>query len=179
MITIRAVQLNDCKKLAEIYNYYVVNTSISYEDEAVSASEFSARVQKITKKYPYIVAENDGVVIGYAYASSFRERVAYNYDVELSVYIDKNATSKGTGSLLLSKLIDILKEMNFLKLYSLIDYPNEKSMAIHEKFEFKQTGFLENSGYKFDKWLNVAILEKDLGTGSKPKPIDFNWKKFL
>lgn len=179
MIEFEIANESHAKDLVKIYNYYVENTTVSYETEAVSVSDFAKRIMQTSAKYPYIIAVENGKILGYAYASSYRTRAAFNWGCELSVYVDKNARANGVGTKLLGKLIAILKAMNFTVLYSFIDYPNDSSMALHRKFNFNEVGTLTRTGYKHEKWLDMMILDLQIGDFNAPKSIDTNWQKYL
>ena len=171
MINLRVANISDAKALSEIYKYYVENTTISFEYIAPDVNEFSKRITDKLEKYPFIVAEEDGRVIGYAYASSFRERAAYGWDAELSVYIDKTKRHQGTGTRLYTALIDILKLQNFVSLYAGVTVPNPASATLHEKFGFNIVGTYHAVGYKKEQWLDVVWYEKNIGDLYPPKPI--------
>lgn len=171
MIQLRVANISDAKALSEIYKYYVENTTISFEYTAPDAYEFSKRITDKLEKYPFIVAEENGSVVGYAYASAFRERAAYGWDAELSVYIDNAKCHKGIGTKLYNALIAILKLQNFVSLYAGITIPNSASVALHKKFGFNVVGTYHSVGYKNNCWLDVAWYEKTLGDLCPPKPI--------
>lgn len=177
---IRAVDPEkDAQRLVDIYNPYIEKTTITYEYDTLSREAFLARINSIVKDYPYIVIEDDGEVVGYAYASSFNERSAYQWDADLAIYLDMSKRNKGMGSVLFAKLLDILEKMGFINAYSLIDIPNGGSEALHKKFGFTKTGSYEHSAWKFDKWLDMGIYSKQLSNPDKPREIDRDWKKYL
>lgn len=171
MINLRVANISDAKALSVIYKYYVENTTISFEYTAPDVNEFSKRITDKLEKYPFIVAEEDGCVIGYAYASAFRERAAYGWGAELSVYIDKNKRHHGIGTRLYTALIDILKLQNFVSLYAGVTTPNPASAALHEKFGFNVVGTYHAVGYKKEQWLDVVWYEKTIGDLCSPSPI--------
>lgn len=179
MITVRAVKAEDAGALARIYNPYVLNTTVSYEIETVSVEEFKQRIMNISRCYPYLVAEEDGYIIGFAYTSSFRSRPAYNWDAELSIYVDESCRGRGVGTMFMEKLITMLKAMNYVNLYSLIDVPNDGSMALHKRFGFSKAGYLKQTGYKLNAWRDTVILEKRLCSPENPLPVDTDWGKYM
>jgi phosphinothricin acetyltransferase len=124
MITLRIATPHDGAALAKIYEYFVDNTTITFEYAPPSEEEFSERIAHKLEKYPYIVAEENGIPIGYAYAAEFRERAAYNWDTELSVYVAPHKHRAGVGKRLYSALTEILREQNFVNLYAWITTPN-------------------------------------------------------
>lgn len=178
MIDIRAAKIQDAAALSDIYNPYVLSTTISYETKSVTKEEFQGRMEGIMKGYPYLVAQEDEVIIGFAYAGSFRTRDAYEWDAELSIYVDESCRGRGIGTMFMEKLLAVLKGMNFVNVYSLIDYPNDGSMALHNRFGFTRAGMLKGTGYKLGRWLDTVILEKRINVG-EPKPINRDWRKLL
>ncbi|MCR4704839.1 MAG: GNAT family N-acetyltransferase, partial [Lachnospiraceae bacterium] len=120
---IRKVRLEDAERLVEIYSYYVENTAISFEYEAPSVEEFRGRISNILKKHPYIVLEEDGLIMGYAYAGPFKGRAAYDHSCEMTIYLDRNAKGNGYGRALYEALEKSLKEMGMLNLYACIGDP--------------------------------------------------------
>ena len=171
MIKLRAATVNDASVLAGIYKYYVENTTISFEYDAPSERDFADRVAHRLEKYPFLVAEDNEAVVGYAYASEYRERRAYDHSVELSIYIDKDERRCGTGTLLYSALLEILKEQNFASAYSCITIPNSPSVSFHEEMGFKLIGYFHKAGFKHGSWLDVAWSEHPLSKYDAP-PLD-------
>lgn len=177
---IRAVDPErDAQRLVDIYNPYIEKTTITYEYDSLTREQFLERINSVIKDYPYIVIEDDGEIIGYAYASCFNERSAYSWDADLAIYLDMNCRGKGAGSLLFAKLLEILEKCGFINAYSLIDIPNRGSEALHKKFGFAKTGSYVHSAYKFDKWLDMGIYSKCISDADKPGKIDRDWKKYL
>lgn len=159
---IRPVTTEDAKDILAIYSPYIENTVITFETEVPTIEEFTARIENIKSKYPYLVCETHGKVIGYAYASKHRERAAYKYSVDLSIYIDPDYQHKGIGKALYVRLFDALKPYDFYTAYAGITLPNEKSIGLHKALGFHEVGIFHNVGYKFGKWLDVIWLEKQL-----------------
>lgn len=168
---IRLATLNDCKQILNIYKPYVEQTSITFEYIVPTIEEFEQRFNNISSFYPYLVAVENDKVIGYAYASRYRLREAYNWGVELSIYLDSQVHHQGIGTKLYSSLLNILKIQGFFKAYACITYPNPMSINFHEKYGFNHIGMFPKTGYKFDKWLDTAWLELDLQDSNVPKPI--------
>lgn len=160
MVELRVASVKDAKALADIYAYYVENTAVSFEYTAPSAEEFAERIEHKTEKYPFLVAVENGKCVGYAYASQLRERASYDWDAELSIYLDRDVCSKGIGTMLYGALTEILRIQNFAILYSGVTPPNVKSEALHEKFGFTKLCVTENIGYKFGKWHGVIWYQK-------------------
>ena len=171
MITFRLAQPSDGASLAEIYKYYVENTSITFEYVAPSDEEFSERIRQKSENYPFIVALDDEKPVGYAYASLYRERAAYSWDVELSVYVDNRYCGMGIGPRLYSALEKILKLQNVVNMYACITHPNPNSIAMHEKMGFKLIGKFHKSGFKHNSWHDVYWYEKHLNAFNTPMPV--------
>lgn len=157
--TIRLADINDSSDFVKIYGPYVKNTSITFEYEVPSEEEFKNRIQKISSKYPWIVCEIDGKVAGYAYASQFRERIAYTWTVELSIYISQDYQRNRIGTALYRTLIELLRLQGYYTAYAVITHPNEKSEKFHEKLGFKSVGIFHNAGYKLNKWSGIKCYE--------------------
>lgn len=160
---IRLAQLSDSKFLSNIYEQYI-NTEITFEYAAPTLEEFQNRIKEIYQTYPYIVCTENEKPIGYAYAHRYKARAAYEWDVEISVYIDKNCTSKGLGTRLCSVLIEILKLQGIKNIYSYITESNIQSKKLHLKLGFKSVGIYCNTGFKNGKWLDVEAFEKQIGS---------------
>ena len=159
---IRLVKRSDAQSICDIYNYYVQNTVVTFEEEAVLQAEMIKRIHEITEKYPWYVYETDGKIIGYAYASAWKSRCAYRYSVECTVYLQNNYTGKGIGKALYEALFSKLQQSNIHSIIGGIALPNESSIALHEKFGFAKVAHFQEVGYKFDKWIDVAYWEKVL-----------------
>lgn len=160
--TIRKAELKDCGACVGIYNYYIENTTVTFEETPLTVEEFEARFLRITEKYPFFVEEEDGKTVGYAYLDTFNPRSAYRKTTDLSIYIDKNVVSKGLGSLLLNKIEKEAEAHGFENIISLVTEENTASVLFHEKHGFKHAGRLEKVGVKFGKELDVLFLQKRL-----------------
>lgn len=152
---IRNVTVDDAARIVEIYDYYVKNTSISFELTTPSVNQMRNRIIEYTRKYPWLVYELDGKIIGYAYASKFREREAYKHTVVLSVYFSLDYCSKGYGKEIVKTLIEKLKEMGFYTAVAGVTYPNEKSEGLFRSLGFEYVGMYKNVGYKKNNWYSV------------------------
>ena len=130
---IRDVKKEDIAGIMEIYRYYVEETDITFEYVMPTEEEFTGRVEKILEKYPYLVAQEDGKIVGYAYAGTFKGRAAYDWAVETTVYVDRDYHGKGIGKTLYEELEKLLKEQNIQNLNACITFPNEPSEAFHRK----------------------------------------------
>lgn len=162
MLNIRPVEEKDIERCLEIYNYYIENTTITFEETPLTLSGFSDRIKGITKNYPFLVAEDDGTIVGYAYFDVFNARSAYRHTADLSVYLDKNCLSKGTGSLLYKELEKQAVKYEIKNAVSLITSENERSVAFHKKNGFSFKGELSGVGIKFGRSLSVVFYQKEL-----------------
>ncbi|SCH16361.1 MULTISPECIES: GNAT family N-acetyltransferase [unclassified Romboutsia] len=169
---LRLANLNDAREILNIYKYYIENTAITFEYKIPSLEEFENRVKTISKDYPYIVALIDNKIIGYAYASKYKERDAYNWDVELSIYANESYHNKNIASTLYSCILDILKLQGFYNVYACITVPNIKSEKFHKKHGFNLVGCFSHAGFKFNKWWDIIWMEKNIiDFNIPPKPI--------
>jgi len=157
---VRPAQAGDAQSIAEIYNYYIRNTSITFEEQDVTAVEMAQRIKETTaEELPYLVLEEDGVLRGYAYASKWKGRCAYRYSVEITVYLSPDAGGHGYGSLLYTQLFSELKTLGYHVAMAGISLPNEASIALHEKFGMRKVAHFEEVGFKFDQWVDVAYWQ--------------------
>ncbi|MEA2197380.1 MAG: hypothetical protein QOJ25_1431 [Solirubrobacteraceae bacterium] len=147
---------------AAIYDPYVRDTVISLEDVPPDAAEMTARIERIERSHPYLVAEDDGRVVGFAYGSVHRERAAYRWATDVSVYIDAASHRRGIGRALYETLFDMLRGQNFLVAGAGITLPNEASVAIHEGLGFVPVGVYRNIGYKLGAWRDVGWWQVEL-----------------
>jgi len=169
--TIRLVQEADAEEILGIYEPYVSGTAITFECEIPSVDEFGNRMKEISADYPYIVCMSNEKIVGYAYAHTQRERAAYQWNAELSVYINQNYQRRGMGKILYGALIEILKLQNVRNVYGVVTFPNENSERLHEYFGFKKLGVFNNTGYKSGAWHDVMWFEKTIGDYDlQPKP---------
>ena len=156
---IRNASENDVRQICDIYNYYVSDTIVTFEESKVSESEMKSRVKLTLEKLPWIVYEIEGIIVGYAYASEWKSRCAYKHSLETTVYLRKGESGNGIGSKLYAELINRLKGKNFHALIGGISLPNDASIALHEKFGFKKIGQFKEVGHKFDAWIDVGYWE--------------------
>lgn len=157
---IRNVRLSDAKRIAEIYNPYIKDTIITFEEELVTERDIAERIENIVaKKFPYIVYEENGCVVGYAYLNNWRSRSAYDITLETSVYVDERAQAKGLGTILYTELISRAREINVHSLIGVISLPNPISQKLHKKFNFELVGNFRESGLKFNKLIDVEFWQ--------------------
>lgn len=159
---IREVRPEDAKEICDIYNYYIKNTYITFEEVEVTEAGMINRIKDVTSSYPWYVYIQDGSVIGYAYASKWKERSAYKYSVESTVYVKHNMHGKSIGTELYSKLISGLKKIGMHLVIAGVALPNEKSKRAHEKMGFKKIAHFSEVGFKNNKWLDVGYWELKL-----------------
>lgn len=169
-IIFKDVTESDALALLNIYKYYVEHTAISFEWTTPTEEDFRARIRHITEKYPYIAAVRDGNIIGYAYAASFKDRTAYDWSVETTIYLDRHVRHQGAGKQLYLKLEEELKKMHILNLNACIGYPKKddeyltkNSAQFHEHLGYHMVGKFHNSGYKFGRWYDMVWMEKMIG----------------
>ncbi|AKP67444.1 GNAT family N-acetyltransferase [Companilactobacillus ginsenosidimutans] len=169
MLKIRPATFRDAKSLLKIYAPYVLETTITFEYEVPSLGEFEQRITETLRDYPYLVAENEDQIVGYAYAHRFSERQAYDWAAEISVYVDQNAKRLGVGKTLYAEIERILAQQNVASSVAIVTGQNSGSIAFHEKLGYKQVGLLPKIGFKFDQWIDVIHLQKRLGDFESPK----------
>lgn len=168
---IRRAAAGDAAALLDIYQPFITDTVITFEYDVPAAEEFAARITDTLTDFPYLVCERDGVPVGYAYAHHIRERAAYDWAVELSIYLAPAAQGQGIGTVLYRCLIDLLERQNVRILYGCVTLPNEGSRRLHEKLGFVLTGVWHGSGWKFDGWHDVGWFEKRLGGDAPAQPV--------
>jgi len=158
-MNIRPVSLIDAAQVAEIYNYYVQNTHHTFETEPLSGEEMEQRIIKVTKDYPFLIAQEDGEIFGYAYATQFKLRQAYAFSAEVSIYVRNAAKQKGIGTQLYMQLFDELAETDIHAIVAGISLPNEPSIKFHEKLGFSKVAHFREVGYKLGRWVDVGYWE--------------------
>ena len=162
MIEIRNAQVEDAANLVAIYAPYVEKTAITFETQVPTVEDFENRIKKTMEKFPYLVAIEEGQIVGYAYASTYYARAAYDWTVELSVYVQKEARGKGVGTLLYTALEEELTTRGFKNFLACIALPNPASIALHEKRGYEQVAHFKKVGYKFGTWHDIVWLQKSL-----------------
>lgn len=185
-ITIRTATLSDAQALLNIYSPYVEHTAITFEYDVPSVEEFASRIKNTLQKYPYLVAEKNGRLLGYAYASPFHERPAYDWAVETSIYVDQNIKHQGIGRRLHDALEDALRSQGILNMNACIAYPPEEdeyldknSVEFHTHMGYRLVGEFYKCGYKFHRWYNIVWMEKLIGNHlSDQKPPKFPALKY-
>ncbi len=164
---IRVATKDDAKGIAEIYSKIVEQTKISFETKAPTISEMEQRVESISSKFPYLVEEIDGNIAGYSYANTHRERSAYRWSCDATIYISEDFRANKIGSKLYSSLFKILTELGYYNVYAGITLPNDPSVGIHERFGFKKIAHYNNVGFKMGAWYDVGWWELSLTNDRK------------
>lgn len=161
-LKIRLATHHDIDRILAIYGHYVTHTAITFEYEVPTRDEMMQRMDVIQAKYPYLVALVDDEIIGYAYASDFRYKAAYQWSPESTIYLDHQFLGRGIGKSLYRKLFDILCKQGFYNVYAGVTLPNEKSESLHRKCGFTETGVFKNIGYKHGNWHSIAWFQQTL-----------------
>jgi L-amino acid N-acyltransferase YncA len=159
MGTIRLATPADANGILNIYSPYITDTSYTFETEVPSEEDFGIRIASYLQHWPWLVYEVDNVIAGYAYGASYRERIAYQWSVESSIYIHDDYQQRGIGAALYEALFAILKKQGYRNVYAVINLPNDKSVALHEKAGFQYFATYKNVGYKLGEWKNVGWWE--------------------
>ena len=177
---IRVATPEDAAALLGIYEPYVRDTAITFEYEVPSLAEFSARIERTLQRYPFLVAtDDDGSISGYTYAGPFKTRPAYDWTVETSIYIDRSRKRSGLGSALYNSLENVLHAQNVVKLVAFVARAGSEddsrvdstSYLFHRRMGYSALGEFRQCGYKFDRWYNVAIMQKQIAShSSSPAP---------
>jgi len=167
MTKIRKVTEADAQELIKIYAPYITNTTITFEDVIPTVENFQQRIRNISEDFPYIAAIDDnGKILGYAYAHLYGPRAAYAWTVEASIYIDHNYEGHGLGTELYHKLEELLKKQGVVNLMACITEENDNSVRFHEKLGYEKVGTFKKVGYKFNRWLDVTWMQKTLNERS-------------
>ena len=171
-ILIRPSTHADLPAITDIYGWNVLNGTGTFELEAPDQAEMGRRREDVVGKgLPWLVAERDGSVLGYAYASRFRPRPAYRFCVEDSIYLAASAARQGIGRLLLAELLARCEAAGARQMLAVIgDSANLASVAVHRTLGFESVGTLRAAGWKFDRWLDVVLMQKSLGVGAATAP---------
>ena len=168
---IRSATTEDAARLLEIYAYYVEKTAVSFEYEVPRLDEFKNRIAHTLEKYPYLVLEEDGRIMGYTYAGVFKGRAAYNHCCEVTIYLDRKAKGKGYGRALYEALEEALGRSGIINLYACIAHPvtedeflTRNSEHFHGHMGYTRVGEFHKCGYKFGRWYNMIWMEKIIGS---------------
>ena len=172
---LRRATPEDAAALAAIYAPYVTDSVVSFETEPPDAAAMRARIEAGGDLYPWLVAEEDGTLLGYAYASAFRPRPAYRYAVESSVYLEAGVQGRGIGASLYGTLIRTLEAQGFAQAIGAITLPNPASVRLHERLGFVQAGIYRQVGWKMGAWHDVGLWQRTLAPATVPprEPVPF------
>jgi L-amino acid N-acyltransferase YncA len=160
----------DSTACSAIYEPYVSGTAISFEERTPDARELAARIERIQRTHPWLVAEDSGEVIGYAYGCPHRQRAAYRWTAEVSVYVPHEYHHRGVGRALYSELLELLRSQGFYMACAGVTLPNDASVGFHESFGFIAVGVYRRIGFKFGRWWDVGWWQLGLRTPGDEQP---------
>ncbi len=175
MYTIRPARPEDAAALSAIYAPYVKDTSITFEYDPPTPEEFAVRIRNISETHPYFVCLDGDTPIGYAYATHFRTRTAYDWDVETSIYVDMAHRHNGIGRLLYAALEDALRKQGIVNLYACVTSPNPDSIAFHTALGFNILSVFPRAGFKHGRWHDVTWLCKQINEYQNPPKEILPW----
>ena len=164
-VSLRAAEAKDCFAICEIYNFYIQNSVVTFDEQAMESGQWAEKLAYLDKqKLPFIVAETEsGEILGFAYVAPWRQKSAYRTTVENSIYLRAAATGKRIGTKLLEELLVLSKQAGVKEVVAVIsDSGAESSVRLHEQFGFKRQGHLAKVGFKFDRWLGTILMQKSL-----------------
>lgn len=156
---IRNVRIEDAKQLVDIYNYYVLNSVVTFDDLAFDSAFFEDKIKSISAHFPFFVFEENSEILGYAYANKWRQKPAYKNTVESTIYLKQSATGKQIGTKLYTYLLSELKKQNYHAIIGGLSLPNDASIKLHERLGFKKVAHYNEVGRKFNKWVDVAFWQ--------------------
>lgn len=162
---VRKATAEDAGQICGIYNHYVINTIVTFEEDPVHQKEMEERITHISQKYPWLVYEVNNELVGYAYVTGWRSRSAYRYSGESTVYLKPQYKRQGIGYALYLRLIEESKALSLHSLIGGIALPNNASIALHEKLNFKKVAHFKQVGYKLNQWIDVGYWQLLIGTG--------------
>ena len=165
---VRSASPADASALLAIYAPFITDTCVSFETEVPSEADFAVRIDNAVRDYAWLVCEAGGGIAGYAYAAKHRERAAYRYSADVSVYISPKYQRAGVGTALYAKLFDIMRARGLYTAYAAITIPNEGSVGLHKSLGFTEAGVFRHVGYKHGGWLDVLWMEKPLRAYGTP-----------
>ncbi|WP_038180283.1 GNAT family N-acetyltransferase [Vibrio rhizosphaerae] len=169
-MNIRNAHLNDAAAITAIYNHFIRDTTITFEEQPLSVDQMGARLQKILDTgFPYLVLEVDHEVMGYAYASPWHGRSAYRFTAESTIYLASPATGKGFGRALYRKLIERLKQQGIKNVMGVIALPNRPSVRLHESLGFNQVGEFHDIGFKFNRHISVGYWQLEIDASMRQR----------
>ena len=167
---LRPAEISDAEALLAIYAPYITDTAVTFEYDVPTVEEFGQRIALVQEKYPWLVAEVDGQIVGYAYASTFKARAAYQWSVETSIYVDRNLKHQGIGYRLHDALEKALQTQGILNMNACIsfvededEYLTHESVSFHERMGYQRVAHFHLCGRKFDRWYDMIWMEKLIG----------------
>lgn len=167
---IRNAVLSDVPVMLDIYRPYILETAITFEYDVPTQEEFEARFRSITIKYPWLVWEENGTILGYAYASPFQARAAYQWDADMSIYLRQDCRGNGIGRALYLALENSMKQLGYHVLYGVVTSANEVSCRFHEALGYRALATFEQTGFKFGRWYGITWYEKRIRDGIPENP---------
>lgn len=176
---IRIAREQDVGQMLSIYAPYILNTTHSFEYDVPTQEEFLARFRALTVRFPWLVWEEDGKILGYAYGSPPFERAAYSWCAESSIYLLPEAQGRGIGKRLYTALEKLLQYQGYQKTYAIITSENEGSLAFHKHLGYKTVGEFPRCGYKFGRWAGVIWMEKQLAFVQNPSEMPTLWSSIV
>ncbi len=173
-VSIRSFQKEDIEQITQIYNYYVKNSTATFDWDELGFDDMQGRVDKILQKnLPFLVLEQNNMILGYAYAAPFRERKGWSWAVEDSIYLHHNHGGKGYGQKLLGALIEICSQQDIRVMIAVISAKkNTASLKLHQKMGFDKVGIFSDIGYKQGEWQDIVIMQKKIGEGANTPPLN-------
>ncbi len=165
---IRLANEADLEQFAEIVNHYIETTAINFHDRPQSEQDWEVTWQVLHERYPFIVADKDGVLGGIAYASPWKLRGSYDWTCEVTVYVRVGHERQGIGRALSARMLEILEAQGYRAVIAVIALPNDASVALHQALGFEHAGTLKNLGYKLDEWRDVSFWQRNSGDPSTP-----------
>ena len=170
-LVVRTVRRDDAEAIARIYAHHVRNSTASFDTSPRTPEETEAKIDDILRKqWPFIAAERGGTIVGYAYATSFRDRPAYGFTCENSIYVDADHVGQGVGVALLRSLMTRATRCGFRQMMAVIGGGEPASVALHSKMGFTHAGRMRSIGRKFGRWLDTVYMQAELGEGDRSAP---------
>jgi L-amino acid N-acyltransferase YncA len=158
---IRAATKADAEAIARLYNHYVTETVVTFEEEPILPADIARRMEEVrSASLPWLVAEEDSGIVGYAYATPWRTRTGYRFSSEITIYLEPERVRRGIGSTLYAHLFPMLQARGLHAVIGGIALPNEASVALHEKFGMRKVAHFEQVGFKFDRWIDVGYWQR-------------------
>ena len=167
---IRKATISDVPAILEIYRPYILNTAITFEYDVPTLAQFEDRFRSVTRDFPWLVWDEDGQILGYAYGSRAFERAAYQWDADMSIYLRQNCRGRGIGKALYAALEAQLRDLGYFVLYGLVTSANEASCQFHRAMGYREVANFEKTGFKFGQWYGVIWFEKRLWDGDPTQP---------